>query len=300
MKKRGLGVRIAALLLAGALMAGCGETAVETPEPASTERAVLDLTSNATPEPVSTEAPKDDWSGKYDNYFEVHPLDGVTVEAETISEGVKVFLRMSFIDTEELSYVRMCLWEGKRKKEFDKTQELNAVTLYCYNNGDVYLMTELKGKPTIYQKATGFSWDQLDELTMGDHRFGIKDDVYEEAKYDHDETIDGVVYDVLASKVLRQTESKANRWVKYYFFINRETQAMDRFQIKDSTEITDYYVFPIEETTYTELPEGFKSAKKIKAEDLILWYAISYLKINMSAFGQDPDAYNLERTYGLK
>lgn len=300
MKKRGLGVRIAALLFAGALLAGCGEKAAETQEPASTERAVLDLTSNATPEPISMEEPKEDWSGKYDNYFDEHPLNASTVEAETVSEGIKVFLRMSFIDTDELSYVRMCLWEGKRKKEFDKTQELNAITLYCYSNGDVYISTELKGKPTTYQKATGFSWDNLYELTMGDHRFGIQNDVYEDVVYDHEETIDSVVYDVLMSKVLRQTESKANRWVKYYFYINRETQAMDRFQIKDSTDITDYYVFPIDESSYAELPEGFKSAKKIKAEDVIVWYAIAYLKINMSAIGQDPDEYNLERMYGLK
>ncbi len=251
-----------------------------------------------TPEP--TAAPKEDWSTKYEDYFLKHPLMNKVLEVEEEEDGLKIAIRFSFGQTDNVVYVKYVVWEGSAKRELDTSEEKNYVTLYLLENGEGYMETVMKGKKTDYQKYTGINWNEAAELSQTDNPMGLGDDLYENMEYDREETIDGVVYDVLVSKALRQTKSKANRWVKYYFFINRLTQELEKCQMKDATEVTECIFSPLDEEVLKVLPEEMKGGKKMKTDEFVLRYGIAIAKITYNAMGLDPDKFNFEAAAGLR
>lgn len=306
MKKRKLWIKCVAVVAAGMLLTACenkqAEVSVATQsEEVSGIAAMIPAASSEELQKESTpEAPKDDWSNKYATYFEEHPLDNKVMDVETEEAGMRIHLRFSFGHTDEMVYVKYVVWEGKAKKSFDLTDESNCVTLYYFKNGDAYIETAMKGKKTEYQKATGMSWEEALENTKTDTPMGIDDDMFESLAYDREETVDGVIYDVLSSKALRKTKSKANRWVKYYFYVNRATQELERCQMVDVTDVMECTFVPLDMEAISQLPEEYNSAKKMKAEEFVLRYALAIVKITYNSVGIDPDQLNLEASMGLK
>lgn len=248
---------------------------------------------------ASSEA-KEDWSGKYEHYFEEHPMMNKIMEVSMEQYGNKVFLRFAFGQTEDVLYVKYAVWESEGKKELDTSEENNYCTLYFTKDGDAYLETVMKGKKTEYQKTSGVDWQNAGHLSQTDKPMGIDNDMLDEITYDREETIDGVVYDVLYAKSLMQTQSKANRWVKNYFYINRATQELELYQMKDTVVLMDCRFYPLDMEAVKEVPAEMKAGKKIKEEEFASRYALAIVKITYNSMGYDPDKYNLEEALGLK
>ena len=305
MKKRGL-VKLAALLLASAMLTACGEKAPEESVSVGSPMAGLgDVLASAQSEAsvsaveeTSAEAPKDDWSQKYDHYFAEHPLGNCVIDMSAEEEGVKMAIRFGLGQTEEFLYFRYVVWECDAKKELDTSSEDNYITAYMYKNGEAYLATTMKGKKTEYYKATDLDFMNASELASSDNPLGLMDD--NEFTYDHEEEINGVMYDVLFTKTLYTTKSKANRWLKNYYYINRETQALEWVHVKDTVLSMDYHISPLDPESFAELPAEMKNGKKDSNEDFMKRFALGIVKITYNAMGIDPNKLNLEASVGLK
>ena len=305
MKKRGL-AGLAAMLLAGVLLTACGEKAPEEAAGISKPMAGIgDVLASAQSEvsafgmeETSEEAPKEDWSQKYDHYFEEHPFGNCVIDVETEEEGVKMAIRFGLGQTEEFLYFKYAVWECDAKKELDTSSEDNFVTAYMYKNGEAYLATTMKDKKTEYYRATDLDFMNASELASSDNPLGLMSD--EEFTYDHEEELDGVMYDVLLTKTLHTTKSKANRWVKNYYYINRETQALEWVHVKDTVITMDYHISPLDPATFAEMPAEMKNGKKDTGEDFVKRFALGIVKISYNALGIDPNKLNLESSVGLK
>ena len=305
MKKRGL-AGVAAMLLAGALLTACGEKAAEESVSVGNPMAGIgDVLASAQSEAsvsgveeMTAEAPKDDWSQKYDHYFEEHPLGNCVIDMSGEEEGMKIAIRFGLGQTEELLYFKYVVWECDAKQELDTSSEDNYVTAYMYKNGEAYLATTMKGKKTEYYKATDLDFMNAEALASSDSPLGLMDD--NEFTYDHEEEVEGVMYDVLFTKTLYTTKSKANRWVKNYYYINRETQELAWVHVKDAVIVMDYYISSLDPETFAEMPAEMKNGKKDTAEDFMKRFALGIVKITYNALGIDPNKLNLEATVGLK
>ena len=305
MKKRGL-VKLAALLLAGTMLTACGEKAVEESVSVGNPMAGIgDILASAQAEAsasgmeeTSVEAPKEDWSQKYDHYFSEHPLGNCVIDMSAEEEGMKMAIRFGLGQTEEFLYMKYVVWECDAKQELDTSSEDNYVTAYMYKNGESFLATTMKGKKTEYYKATDLDFMNAEKLASSDNPLGLMDD--SEFTYDHEEEVDGVTYDVLFTKTIHTTKSKANRWVKNYYYINRETQALEWVHVKDATITMDYHISPLDPATFAEMPAEMKNGKKDSSEDFVKRFALGIVKITYNALGIDPNKLNLEATVGLK
>lgn len=307
MKKRKFWIGCVAILSAGVLLAGCGKKAEEESVQSQDggQAGIVSILGSVSSE-NQTEGSgevvenKDDWSKKYEHYFEEHPLDNTVMEVEEETEGQRIFLRFALGTTEDMVYVKYAVWEGSAKKKLDTSEENNYVVVYYLKNGEGYIETVMKGKKTEYQKASGLDWNRAAEMTQTDDPMGLEKAEDAEITYDHEEVIDGVTYDVLYTKTLRQTKSKANRWVKNYFYINRETQQLAVYELQDANEVLKINFTPLDTESFATIPEEMKNGKKIKAEEFDLRFALAIAKITYNSVGIDPDKLNLEATFGLK
>ncbi|MBR3509992.1 MAG: hypothetical protein IKO03_14630 [Lachnospiraceae bacterium] len=305
MKKRGL-AGLAAVLMAGVLLTACGEKAPE--ESAGINQPMAGIgeilasaqseASVSSVEETSAEAPKDDWSQKYDHYFEEHPIGNCVIDMSTQEEGMKMAIRFGLGQTEEFIYLRYVVWECDAKQELDTSSEDNFVTAYMYKSGEAYLSMNMKGRKTEYYKATDLDFANASQLASSDNPLGIMND--EEFTYDHAEELDGVTYDVLFTKTLYTTKSKANRWIKNYYYINRETQELEWVHVKDTAITMDYHISPLDAESFAEMPAEMKNGKKDSNEDFMKRFALGIVKITYNALGVDPNKLNLEAAVGLK
>lgn len=305
MKGKKFWLKAAAGLLAVMLLAGCAGK--ETQESSAAEGAngggglagLMESAQVQVSESSSEEiAPKDDWSTKYENYFKEHPLQNCIIDMATEEEGVKMAIRFGLGQTEEFLYLKYVVWECDAKQELDTSSEDNYVTAYMYKNGEAYLATTMKGKKTEYYKTTDLDFMNAEQMASSDNPLGLADD--SEFTYDHEEELDGVVYDVLFTKTLHTTKSKANRWVKNYYYINRETQALERVFVKDAAMSMDCYIAPLDPATFAEMPAEMKNGKKDAGEDFVKRFALGVVKITYNAVGIDPNKLDLESAVGLK
>lgn len=308
MKRRNFWVRCAALLMAGVLLVGCGKKQELQPIDAKEAGGIGGLlASGADNEPIMSrlstedeEKPKSEWADKYDHYFEEHPLTNKVMEIETEEQGLKIFIRFAFGQTDDLIYIRYAVWEGDVKTEFDTTVEENYVTAYFLASGEAYIETVMKGRKTEYQQTSGMAWSDMGSISKSENPMGLGDATLEGIVYDGEETIDGVIYDKIYTKALMQTASKANRWVKHYFYVNRETQEVERYQLRDFTTDMNCYFKPLDMTQYLEVPEEMKKGKKVKMEEFAARYGLAIVKITYNSMGIDPNKLNLESALGLK
>lgn len=302
-----LWMRGAALLMSAALLTGCGGKTEELSKESSST--LETLSAQSTGEGVtpgvgpsasleSSEEPKEDWSKRYDNYFSEHELNNCMMDIEYEEQGAKIRIQFSFGRTEEILYFKYAVWAGNAGKELDASEEKNSMTAYFNKDGEAYLKTIMKGKKDELYQVTGMPWETAEEMSETSNPLELGDDTFEGLSYDGEEDIDGVTYDVLYSKTLRQSQSKANRYVKTYFYINRETQELELIRVKDVTKVMDCYLTPLDPAEYSEIPAEMKSGKKVKEENFAVTFALSLVKITFNSMGIDPDQLDWSQITG--
>ena len=300
MRRKGFVWKLLTVALMGAFLIGCGKTegadaGRETGEAAVSEASLNPVAASLSDllgsEQSASEEKQEDWSGRYENYFDEHPVMNTVMDVYTETQGNKIFLRFAFGQTEEMLYVKYAVWECSAKKELDTSTEDNYVVLYFTKDGEAYLETVMKGKKTEYQRTSGLDWSLVGQVSQTDRPMGIVNTMLEDIKYDREEVIDCVVYDVLVAKSLRQTQSKANRYVKNFFFINRETQELEKYQLKDSIETLDCTFTPLDMDSIADIPEEMKKGKVVKLDEFAEKYALAIVKITYNSMGLDPDKY---------
>ena len=300
-----------AIVLAGALLGGCGSKAGEesTGGGSSAEMVVASQNAGDFVDAALAEAsksaevaaqPKEDWSKKYENYFEEHPLDNSVMDVEYEEQGLKTHIQMGFCRTDEMLYMKYAIWAGKEGTEFDLSQEKDYLIAYFQKSGDAYVKTVMPGKKDECYRTTGMPWENAEEISESGNPLELGDDTFDGITYDSEETIDGVVYDVLFSKTIRQTASKANRYVKTYFYINRETQELELIRVKDGTKVMDCHMTPINPESVAEIPADLLSGKKVKSEEFGMNFAIAIVKISFHSMGLDPDQLDWNELAGLQ
>lgn len=245
-----------AMLAVSAMMAGCAgkEETVSIEE--SSGLPVSIETSQATPEPK----PEKDWAEHYKDYFKNYNLNDHELSIAYRERSVAgVVIRLTQASKGGRSYARY-EYEGKEPTG-------NYLEIYTDEQGVAYYKSQIRDHEPVLSKTEALMSEL--ESSMGvDNIIRFTDEDILSATYDREESENGVVYDVLYARILHKTSSKANRYLKYYFYVNRLTQDLERFAIQDAGDETICYVTPIESI---EIPEELLNAKKEKKKDDFLY-----------------------------
>lgn len=273
MKKRNWKIGLAVLAMS-AMMAGCAgkeeEISIEESAPISIE------TSQATPEPK----PEKDWAAHYKDFFRSYNLNDHELSVAYRERSVAgVIIRLTEASKDGRSYVRYEL-EGKEPTG-------NYLEIYTDEQGVAYYKSQIRDHEPILSKTEALM-NELEASIGMDNIIRFTDEDILGATYDREETEDGTVYDVLYARVLHKTTSRANRYIKYYFYVNRVTQDLEKFVIQDAGDETICYVSPVESI---EIPEELLNAKKEKKKDDFLYnLGREIMKHSLEATGVNSDS----------
>ena len=264
-----------AVLAVSALMAGCAgkeEDAISIEESAPVSIATVE----ATPEPK----PEKDWAEHYKDFFKTYNLNDHMMKVEYRERSIAgVIIRLTEASKGGRSYVRYEL-EGK-----DPTG--NYLEIYTDEQGMAYYKSQIRDHDPILSKTDALM-NELEASIEMDNIIKFTDEDILGATYEREETEEGTVYDVLYARVLHKTASKANRYIKYYFYVNRVTQDLEKFVIQDAGDETVCYVSPVESI---EIPEEFLNAKKEKKKDEFLYnLGREIMKHSLEATGVKSDS----------
>ncbi len=263
-----------AVLAASAMMAGCAgkeeEISVEQSAPVSIE------VSQATPEPK----PEKDWAEHYKDFFKNYILNDhqMTLAYRERSVG-GVIIRVTQANKSGRGYERY-EFEGKEPTG-------NYLEIYNDEQGVVYYKSQIRDHEPILSKTEGMM-SELEASIGVDNLIKFTDEDVLGATYEREETEEGTVYDVLYARILHKTTTRANRYIKYYFYVNRVTQDLEKIVIQDAGDETICYVSPIESI---EIPEELLNAKKVKKkEDFLYNLGKEIMKHSLEATGVKSDS----------
>ena len=273
MKKRNWKMSMV-MLAVSAMLAGCAiqkEEEVSTEEPSS----VIALTSEATEEAE----PKVDWAEHYKDFFRSYDLDNTMMTLdyqERSSNGL--IIRLTQRRSEGKVWLHI---------EFEEKEPTgNYMDVYTDEQGMVYFKSQIRDNKPVLSKASGILSEA--EASLGiDNPVLFEEEDFLGATYDREITEEDIVYDVLYARILHKTTTAANRYIKYYFYVNRETQKLEKITLQDAGAESVCYVTPIDGL---EIPEEILNAKKEKKqEDFLLLMGREITKLIMEAKGVKAD-----------
>lgn len=140
-----------------------------------------------------------------------------------------------------------------------------------YNIDDkVYVYAEMLGE-SQWTYALAENEDEVEDLMGVSEGMvdGLDTDVFDNAKYEKEVEENGVVYDIL----LLEEETSTSR-----FYIDRETQEIEKLVIEQDGETVEYEIKDIDEI---ELPKDAENAQEVTMEDV----GMTFMAVIFAAMG---------------
>ena len=166
---------------------------------------------------------KEDMEAHYRKYFENYNFVNMSIKTEidyNREDGSQYAIYVSIIKDGQKTMVRHEIMD---QKAIGKTSE-DSVTAYMMEDGYTYLVNEIAGQKTYCKaKLSDEEKDQMFFMSDSHTRIILGLIGATQINYDHEEIIDGVLYDVLAY----EKESD----LSFLFYVNRDAQELERFDI---------------------------------------------------------------------
>lgn len=296
MKKMSFVTKGLALLLMGAMLAGCGDKATEsTADDKQQESSVEDKSSEASEVKESTEEAGSEESGaasseessaasteestqessqasagatSYEEYFKNFSMEGkkITLNLEEEVDGKKIAVDMVVGNNDGNNYLYMSV----PSKEEGKNNEMSA---YFMKDQTAYAEFKVVGEETVAQKTSGMDPAMADQLNLAGGFVNFGEDGNFSMKSLGQETIDGVTYEVLQ---LEDSEEAK-------FYVNVATKEWEMLKVAESGQEVVAYILPSEKI---ELPAGYASAEEVGSEDFTMTLMYGMMGIIASVSGE--------------
>lgn len=297
MKKMSFVTKGLALLLMGAMLAGCGDKATEsTADDKQQESSVEEKSSEASAEKESTvsesveESTEDSSvastdasteessqaSGKessgsatgYEEYFKNFSMDGkkLTVDMDEEVNGQTVAINMTVGNNDGCNYIYMSV----PSTEAGKNNEMSA---YFMKDKTAYVEFSVVGEDPVAQRTSEMDPETADQLNLAGGLVNIGEDGNLSLNNLGQETIDGVTYDVL--------QPADSEEVKLY--VNVATKEWEMLKASEGGQDVVAYILPCDKI---ELPANYASAEEVGADDFIMTLYFGMMGILSGVNGQ--------------
>ncbi len=286
MKRWKLGLRVAAAILACTLLSGCGMLKTKDSEKDSEEEIVIRMPDIELPEIVPESEPEENteeeerqkWEDHYTHYIQPGGFNNYSIDMWEKVSGMELNMRMKF-SFEDNNYKSEIIMLDKKKQE-------KGSTILYYVDGMSYVETLIDGKRISLYRSDELDLEQNESVVM-ENSLGIDEEAAKDADYYGSEEIDGVIYDILHTKNLVTRASNANSYMDVYYYINRETQYLEKAVGKIVITVMEMEFTRNDNNEGVTAPKGGNSAKKLSEEDFNLAYGMSYLKTAFYSMGYD-------------
>jgi len=292
MKKMSFVTKGLALLLMGAMLAGCGDKATEsTADDKQQESSVEDKSSESSEVKESTEEASTEESGaasseessaasteestqasvgatSYEEYFKNFSMEGkkLTLNLEEDVDGKKITVDMVVGNKDGNNFLYMSV----PSKEEGKNNEMSA---YFMKDQTAYAEFKVVGEDTVAQKTSGMDPAMADQLNLAGSFVNFSEDGDFSMKSLGQETIDGVTYEVL--QIEGSEEAK--------FYVNAATKEWEILKASESGQEVVAYILPCEKI---ELPADYASAEEVGSEDFTMTLMYGMMGIIASVSGE--------------
>ena len=207
-----------------------------------------------------------DWSKAYDDYFEQFNFeDGLELSATTTESGVDMEIAVGI--AENGTYMAMDI----------SYEDNEPTTLKMYEIDDVlYVYYDMLGtNEWVYAEVEE---DEAEELMSNDILKDIDTSAFDNAVYEKEVEEDGVIYDIL----LLEEDTTTSR-----FYIDRETQKLEKVAIEQDGETVDYKLKDIDEI---KLPKEAKGARETTTDEI----GMLLVGVILGAMGEDMEDFDMD------
>ena len=307
MKKMKFVTKGLALLMMGVMLAGCSDKATDASESTKQESVSDDKSSEVTSsevtsseassseassseatsseatssEATSSEATSTETSSEaqsqtgssddarvaeYEEYFKNFKMENkmFSMHLEGEEDGVKINFDMKFGAKDGNSFLQLSM-PGQG--------DANSLTAYFMKDNSAYMELKIAGSDPVMQKTTGMDSAVAEQLNPGSELVNLGADGNNDVKlaFVKEETIDGVVYDVL--KPVDSDEA--------FVYMNQKTKEWEKMKAKADGQEVMVDILPADDFS---LPASFASAEEVDSETFTM--TLAFGMIGMMAGGQ--------------
>lgn len=296
MKKMSFVTKGLALLLMGAMLAGCGDKATESAsddkqqessveekssessevkestEEASTEESTEESSVASTEESAQESSQATSQSSGsatgYEEYFKNFSMDGkkLTIDMDEEVNGQKVAVKMAVGNNDGNNYIYMSV----PSQEAGKNNEMSA---YFMSDKTAYVEFSVVGEEPVAQRTSGLDPETADQLNLAGGLVNFSEDGNLSLNNLGQETIDGVTYDVL-----QPVDSE-----EVTLYVNVATKEWEMLKASEGGQEVVAYILPCEKI---ELPANYASAEEVGSDDFTMTLVFGMMGILSSVSGE--------------
>jgi hypothetical protein len=187
-----------------------------------------------------------------------------SMHLEGEEDGVKINFDMKFGAKDGNSFLQLSM-PGQG--------DANSLTAYFMKDNSAYMELKIAGSDPVMQKTTGMDSAVAEQLNPGSELVNLGADGNNDVKlaFVKEETIDGVVYDVL--KPVDSDEA--------FVYINQKTKEWEKMKAKADGQEVMVDILPADDFS---LPASFASAEEVDSENFTM--TLAFGMIGMMAGGQ--------------
>jgi len=200
-------------------------------------------------------ANKDELEAKYKEYF--RNFNGSNkkfiADLDYDESGIQFGIHMEIGSYDKNAYVQMAFSGGT-----NKAASKNELFFYIMDDGFTYLIADMPGKKSC-SKTKMDKGQAENEIPLVDmESVTVSEEQLDKLHYDHEESIDGVIYDVLSC------DEKTGD-AEIYFHMDRNAQELYKIAATSEGMEVDFLV---SDSTKIELPSEAAGATELSREDL--------------------------------
>jgi len=295
MKKMKFVTKGLALLMMGAMLAGCSDKATESSEDKTREKVESSIDES------TDESNVEESSSVESSVEESSSVDDVVVESTSIEESVtestseeqnngigtevevgsadknellakykdyftnysmdkiKLSMEMTGESMGEMLTINMdvSIWEGSTYLYLGVPASKSSLEIYVMSDSNAYLAMKYAGQEPLYYKTSGLDQETADDMNIAGELVGATSNANFDLEYVRAEEIDGVLYDVLKSNDTSAAQ-------ELFIYMNRETGTLAKMYANESG--MEMKVDIKEITSPITVSDEFAKAQEIDAE----------------------------------
>lgn len=184
---------------------------------------------------------------KYEDYFKNFSMEGkkMVLDCKASQDGMEMDFNMAAGSVGEQTYLSI-------------TSNDNEMTIYRLEDGSAYMYLSV-GEMSQWYKTASLDKDSLSDVNIAEDFVNTDEEEMANIKYVGQETVEGVVYDVLT--LAEDVEEGAPQ---PYYYVNVETKEFERFKASaDGVDMNGWF----EEMGDVSLPAAASSAQDMEADE---------------------------------
>lgn len=217
-----------------------------------------------------------DWGAHYKEFFKNYTMDGKQINMHFEGEESGMHLVFDML---------MGSKDGNAVLSFNMTGQdggESSLAVYVQKEGPAYMDIVMAGQGKTSYKTASMGENSLDDMNLaGDY---LNTDEVDKMEYVGEETIDGVLYDVLKMNT-EEDEENGEQVSEVFYYVNRNAQELEKLKVSGPNDLAIEGI--VSEMGELNIPADLLSAEEIDSETFAMSMVFGLFGIMAAASGED-------------